>query len=534
MNENDLLQYALVGDLLQGGIPREKTLELIAKTGFKPDYVTVPELRTAYDILVAEKTNDEVLLRKAVVGKLSVETLEKAASKANDNALDIEQHVLGVRDAAIKAKVKDIFAEELRMDATGENVLGNLTRRLGVLSNDVMSKAASEGYSLAELGDPIPEEKDPDCLFKGRFLTKGSALVLASVSGSGKSVITLQLAYAWALGRPAFGIVPMLPLKIGIFQTEDDAQEMASFRNSMRQGYERFHNWTADDLAKAEANIRLFPMDGKVGNAFVEYVRRVQLKEETKCDLVIINPLQGVTDFDISENTGMRAFVRQKLDGVIKLDPATKCGLMIVHHTNKPSANAKGDFGTDQFAQYVGAGASELTNWMRAMLSIMPTNEIGQYKFVAAKRGGRLGWPQLFVKNKPTPKPTKIIRHSTPDERVMFWHEVDAANAKPAETEKPSVAKDAAQLAAVLQTDAKTLTEARKLAKDMFKFKRGEAAYEELMDHLSDYKVADEPTGKSNSSVIGSAESIKKWFSAQDQKAAAEMRLKLAKMEAKG
>jgi len=103
-----------------------------------------------------------------------------------------------------------------------------------------------------------------------------------------------------------------------------------------------------------------------------------------------------------------------------------------------------------------------------------------------------------------------------------------------AETEKPSVTKDAARLAAFLQTDAMMLTEARKLAKDMFKFKRGDAAYEELMSHLSDYKVAVKPTGKSNSSVIGSAESIENWFSAQDQKAAAEMRLKLAKMEAKG
>jgi len=40
--------------------------------------------------------------------------------------------------------------------------------------------------------------------------------------------------------------------------------------------------------------------------------------------------------------------------------------------------------------------------------------------------------------------------------------------------------------------------------------------------------------GKSSQSIVGSEKSVEKWFSAQDQKAAAEMRLKLAKMEAKG
>jgi hypothetical protein len=41
---------------------------------------------------------------------------------------------------------------------------------------------------------------------------------------------------------------------------------------------------------------------------------------------------------------------------------------------------------------YSGSGASCLTNWDRAYLVIEPTELHGVYKFIAAKRGERIGW----------------------------------------------------------------------------------------------------------------------------------------------
>jgi len=90
----------------------------------------------------------------------------------------------------------------------------------------------------------------------------------------------------------------------------------------------------------------------------------------------------------------------------------------------------------------------------------------------------------------------------------MFWHEVSDAAAPPAETEKPSVTKDAAQLAGLLKENALPLTEARKLAKELFGRKRGDAAYEELISKLSDYGVVIAATGISTQKVIGSEKSV--------------------------
>jgi len=137
-----------------------------------------------------------------------------------------------------------------------------------------------------------------------------------------------------------------------------------------------------------------------------------------------------------------------------------------------------------------------------------------------------------MVNGKPTAKPTKLIRHSTPEEKVMFWHEVDATTTPTAKTEKPCVTKDAAQLANVLQKDGMTLTEARKFAVEMFNRKRGNAAYDEMMKNLSVYNVVVKPTGKASQGIVGSVESVEKYFSQLQEKEAAEMRAKLAKMDA--
>jgi hypothetical protein len=41
---------------------------------------------------------------------------------------------------------------------------------------------------------------------------------------------------------------------------------------------------------------------------------------------------------------------------------------------------------------YSGAGASVMTNWARAYLAIDPCGSHDVYKFIAAKRGKRIGW----------------------------------------------------------------------------------------------------------------------------------------------
>jgi hypothetical protein len=55
---------------------------------------------------------------------------------------------------------------------------------------------------------------------------------------------------------------------------------------------------------------------------------------------------------------------------------------------------------------YAGAGAADITNWARAILIADPTDDPVIFKFIAAKRGGRIGWvdeqgKKTFKRRKP-------------------------------------------------------------------------------------------------------------------------------------
>ncbi|MEI9893776.1 MAG: hypothetical protein WDN28_07705 [Chthoniobacter sp.] len=41
---------------------------------------------------------------------------------------------------------------------------------------------------------------------------------------------------------------------------------------------------------------------------------------------------------------------------------------------------------------YAGAGSADITNWARAAVIIDPTHAPHVFKFIAAKRGARVGW----------------------------------------------------------------------------------------------------------------------------------------------
>jgi len=502
------VENAIIGDFLRFDLGPTRMRELVRQYQLKSEHFTDPTLRSVFDLLMADESADLPKLQLKAIACASQKTIEYAIEHSDVTSTDAELNIKTLSNRGYQTRFRQIVNEMIGL--YGENSSPNFVADSisdamhRELSDRTISAASSK---LADLANPIPEDEDPDCLFRGRFLNKGGVMFLISIAGSGKSVITMQLAYAWAMGRPTFGITPVRKLKIGIFQTEDDDHDLAEFRASMREGYERFHGWTKADWQEAEQSIFFHPTGGKTGKEFIALMREVQSVEHH--DIIIINPLQGVTGFDIAQNVNLSEFLRHDVDSVIKQNPDTKCGLIIVHHTNKPpSPRDRSGFGRDQYAEYVGAGGAEIPNTTRAVLTIMPGPEPGQYYLTAAKRGERLDWPAIPKVN--TSKPTRIIRHSTKEEGLMFWHDVQGGETRsePGENRRPSVTRDAAQLASHLQQEARTLTEARKFAKELFTCSRGSAAYEEILANLSNYNVVIKPTGISNRSLIGSPESI--------------------------
>ena len=407
------------------------------------------------------------------------------------------------------------FAEESRRDRFSYVVdtLKNAVKNGSMTIEDFTIKVAAEGerYSSAnqdhskldgkapsELGQQIPEEEDPDALFRNGWLQKGGAAVLVAQTGVGKSVIAFQMAYAWACGVAAFGIEPIRPLRIAIIHSEDDDNEQRKFRDSMMRGYREFHGWTDADFDVVDANIKLFYIYDKQGDEFVDWLRSVQRRH--KFDLLIINPLQGFVNFDLNDNKSLRAFLNgsdKSLDTVIKNKNA-KCGLLIIHHTNKPMENNKHNSGTP--SAYIGAGGASLSNWMRASLTLVKDENTGTFYLSAPKRGKKLSWP-----NDRGPKLAQMP--NIPGEpEFMFWREVDGVPKTTRRTADPkqNPEDDIDRVAESLRQreEGWSMTEARKHAQMLLGKPRGNAAYDAISKDPEKFGFSVVDTGKYNKKIL--------------------------------
>ena len=331
--------------------------------------------------------------------------------------------------------------------------------------------------SLADLTPPLPEKDNPAALFRNGWLRKGGGAFLVSTSGTGKSVWTVQAALLWAQGLPAFGIVPVRPLKIGIVQAEDDDEEMVNFRNNITDGLVEQAGLDRGQVEAARTNVLLFDAVGKFGGDFIEYVGKI-LEEHPELDLLIINPLQSFFGGDISRNAELSGFLRGGLDRFIK---PNKVGVLFIHHTNKPpNAKERTGWGADAFASYIGAGGAEIVNWARAVLALMPCeNDSGLFRLTAAKRGQRLGWKDAAG----VLTDVRFIAHS---KNRIFWRDAtpeESATAQASAGGKktpPDPQVDAERIAEILRERAQPLTDARSLAEQLFHRTRGRKAFELL------------------------------------------------------
>ena len=306
-------------------------------------------------------------------------------------------------------------------------------------------KLSGKLIPLGQFPDPIPEDQNPAALFRNGWLRKGGGAFLIAPSGVGKSVLTVQAAICWALGKPFFGICPVRPLKIVVIQAEDDREEVAEFRNSVRHGLTTDFNFNDYDIQIAlgmedpsTARVLFYKAVGKVGDAFVEELD-ILLETHPDVDLVIVNPFQSYFGGDCGRNAELSRFFRTKLDPVIKDAEdlgRDRAGILFIHHTNKPpnDKDLRAEWGNDEFAQYIGAGGAEIVNWARVILSLMPSGVPGVFRYICGKRWQRLDWVGLDGK----PCKQKLIRHA--ENGCIFWRDATDDDAKAVEEvmKKPS------------------------------------------------------------------------------------------------
>lgn len=296
-----------------------------------------------------------------------------------------------------------------------DRIVANYKRRL-----------AATDRTLDTFETPGRDEDDPDCLFQHRWLRRGACGAIVSTSGVGKSSFSMQAAATWAGGAECLGIRPMKPLKIGIFQSEDDEYDVANFRDRIRIGLRMDLGWTAEQITAAESRVTFCALDGTTGLRFVEYLREKQTRHHF--DLIIINPLFAFFGGDLNDGDSMTTFLRHGIDQLIKAEE-TKCGCIIIHHTGKPNKEALNQ--GEAFRAYVGSGSSEFTNYIRSALVITPWNSgkvPGVFDLIAAKHGDKLGWRDSDGKltNKKTIcYANKLAEYA--DSGAIYWVEPDAA-----------------------------------------------------------------------------------------------------------
>jgi hypothetical protein len=144
-----------------------------------------------------------------------------------------------------------------------------------------------------------------------------------------------------------------------------------------------------------------------------------------RADLLWINPYTAYLGADIKDAGANAHFLRNGLNPLL-----TKhgCAAVIIHHTPKTTFRDTTDWKPSEW-MYSGAGAAELTNWSRAYIAIDPCEQPGLYKFIAAKRGKRIGWAD----QNGVPVCEQFYAHSTQEGQLLWLpaNQDQVAAAKP-------------------------------------------------------------------------------------------------------
>jgi hypothetical protein len=241
-------------------------------------------------------------------------------------------------------------------------------------------------------------------LLGNRYLCRGGGLFIVAPSGIGKSVLAAQAAIEFAIGRSSFGIRPARRLKSLIIQAEDDEGdiiEMAQIIDHLELSPEQ--------RKLVAANTHLEFVNDVTGDEFLRLADSFLLRRGAT-DLLWINPYTAYLGAEIKDDGANTRFLRNGLNPILTKH---ECCAVVLHHTPKTNFRDTTNWKPSEWS-YSGAGAAVLTNWARAYLAIDPCEDPGVYKFIAAKRGKRIGWGDVF------PLYEQFWAHST-EEGKLLW-----------------------------------------------------------------------------------------------------------------
>jgi hypothetical protein len=246
-------------------------------------------------------------------------------------------------------------------------------------------------------------------LLGNRYLCRDGGMFIVAPSGQGKSSLSIQLACEWALGSDPLDIQAAAPSRVLIIQGEDDDGDITEMSQWILNA-----GFSEDKLKQIEESTHIEPVNDVVGRNFIGALG--EICDLWTPDILFINPYTSYLGGDPKDDKLANEFLREGLSPLLK---RFHCGCIIMHHTPKTQYNPSVDFTSTDF-MYRGAGCATMTNWSRSYMVFEPVNDDGLFRFVAAKRGKRIGWGSLY----------RFFRHSK-QPGVIKWEsaspdEIDA------------------------------------------------------------------------------------------------------------
>lgn len=335
------------------------------------------------------------------------------------------------------------------------------------------------GSTITAVASPISlgaakriAEDDDAMLFRRRVAKRGESWMIAAPTGIGKSVIDVQMAINFALGREFLGFEPVRPLTSLLFVAEDDEDEMAWFRDGI------FHhmNLSQEERAEVGARVHFVPSSGLTSADFVNREAAPAI-QATHAEVIHLNPALAYIGCEASDQKQVAAFLRGQWKPL--LDRAGACSF-VIHHTPKQSASSRkaeaGKFQSDY--SYAGFGSVEWPNFVRGILVIEPTATAGLFRMIAPKRGTRLDWRGLDEK----PTSSRFIKHATTP-GTLGWEDV-AQNEVPKTGRSKSPNSSPEKVLALLAKNPLATTDWQKLASDELGV--GKTTFYEIRAELED------------------------------------------------
>jgi AAA domain-containing protein len=235
------------------------------------------------------------------------------------------------------------------------------------------------GASLLDLANmEVPSDKT---LLGKRWLCIGGGAIIVGPSGIGKSTLSIQAAALWACGCTAFGIKPARPLRVLIVQAEDDEGDSIEMAKMIE-----LLGINDQQRQLVGQNTHLEFLNDKTGVKFTE--RLEEMLGLFPADMVITNPLSAYLGDDTKDEKSVNQFLRNWINPILTRRQAA---VIFVHHTPKTINRHTSDWEATEW-MYSVSGVAGITNWSRAYIAIDSTKTHGVFRFIAAKRGQRIGW----------------------------------------------------------------------------------------------------------------------------------------------